>query len=209
MGLDGIKANIFYPFWMFKQYAIFALGAFIAFMPAVAKCLTSGPKSFAMNTDLFDFLSKLPLGKTVFSGICNLVTPYTGSIGSTVQSLTQEKCVVTMQDRSWLRNPFSSIHAVALTNLGEFASGMALVSYMQHFKGIKGIPTRIDTTFYKKSRGEITATGLVPIQEFKNHLEDEQFEIVVTAEMTNSKGEKLAVTKVYWQIRNKEASKTK
>jgi len=55
-----------------------------------------------------------------------------------------------------LKNPFNSIHAVALINLGELTSGL-LTMNMLKTTGKKGIVTEINSKYHKKARGKVTA----------------------------------------------------
>lgn len=66
-----------------------------------------------------------------------------------------------MADRHRLRNHFDSIHAVAMTNLGELASGLAMTAALP--EKLRGIPTHFTVEFEKKARGEIVAEGRAPI----------------------------------------------
>ena len=61
-----------------------------------------------------------------------------------------------IEDTKLIRNPFRSIHAIALGNLGELTSGL-LMTELLHNKNKKGIITKITCTYYKKARGKIIA----------------------------------------------------
>ena len=52
---------------------------------------------------------------------------YTGSIGARIQTLEHGRAVVTMADKAKVRNHLNSIHAIALINLGELATGAAVM----------------------------------------------------------------------------------
>ncbi len=71
-----------------------------------------------------------------------LVAPYSSSISARILKLTKEESVVAISDLPWLRNPFNSVHAIALANLAELASGLGVMTAMQHAKGVRGIVTR-------------------------------------------------------------------
>jgi len=61
-----------------------------------------------------------------------------------------------MTESFWLKNPFNSIHALALGNLGELVSGLMLMDTM-NTQGLRGIVTSLKTDFYAKAKGTVAA----------------------------------------------------
>ena len=113
------------PICTFKCNIFILQGAFIAFICVIfkTKIFTSGLKKLLKYDELFLFLKPLPFGLSVFNGIVSIVSPYSGNIFPSILFLTTNKCVMKIQQRWALENPFNSVHAVALANLGEQASG--------------------------------------------------------------------------------------
>ncbi|HSB21401.1 MAG TPA: DUF4442 domain-containing protein [Anaeromyxobacteraceae bacterium] len=101
-------------------------------------------------------LSRLPLGRWLFSRLIGFVVPYSGSIGARVLGLAPGQARVSIADRRALRNHLRSLHAMALANLAELTANLAMMS-RQPAKGARWIVTGFDTEFLKKARGTVTA----------------------------------------------------
>ena len=185
--MDAVIAALLWPFVTVFQYLRFVLGTLIALPFLIA----TRPKR---HFDLVSVLAPLPLGIYVFSGIIGFYAPYSATIAATVLELNPKKCVVTFGDWPWLRNPFSSVHAVALANAGELSSGLLMVSALQKTK-LRAIPNSISTTYLKKARGTIKAVSeAVTLEEGKTK------DVEVSASLYDSKGVLVAVTKVCWAV---------
>jgi acyl-coenzyme A thioesterase PaaI-like protein len=149
-------------------------------------------KSGTLST-LWARFAGLPGGKAFFSLLVGRTARYTGSIGGRVESLEHGRGVVTMRDRPRVRNHLKSVHAIALINLGELATG-ATVMYQVDGRG-RGILKGIRMEYLKKARGTITATceTIVPDTPGKHDLE-------VEGDLTNVEGDLVARVYATWRI---------
>ena len=99
--------------------------------------------------------SKLPMGKSVFSRILGATIPYSGSIGARIEHLEPGHAVVVLPDKRRVRNHLNSVHAIALANMAELSTGLAMISGLP--AGINGILIGLNVTYDKKARGELRA----------------------------------------------------
>src|SRR5438046_858759 len=104
-------------------------------------------------------LNSVPCGGWLVSRVVGWVVPYSRTVGAHVRELRPGYCRVTLRDRRKVRNHFQSIHAVALINLGELASGLATTLALP--PDVRGIPIRVTAEYLRKARGRLTAEAQV------------------------------------------------
>jgi len=140
-------------------------------------------------------LSPLPfgIGKRIFSRFVGSMAPYTGTIGALVLALEPGFARVTLRDRRKVRNHLNSIHAVALMNLGELVTGVALMSSLP--AGSRGIVTDLAMTYKKKARGALLAEARVdpPTSPGKH-------DFVVVGSIRDAAGDEVAEARATWRI---------
>ena len=142
---------------------------------------------------LWQRLQALPGGNWLFSKILAWMIPYSGTIGATVKVLKPGFAQIQLRDHRRVRNHLNSIHALALGNLGELTSGLAMLTGMT--KTTRGIPTKITTEYFKKARGLLTAESHVVLPTIT---EDINYEIY--ADIRDADGEVVARTTVEWRL---------
>jgi acyl-coenzyme A thioesterase PaaI-like protein len=136
----------------------------------------------------------LPLGRRVFSWYVGRRAPYTGTIGAMVRDIEPGYARVTLRDRRAVRNHLASIHAVALANLGELTTGLAVSTALP--SSVRGIPVRLAVSYQKKARGTITAEcRCAPIPALT-----ESEDRVATAQLTDDSGDVVANVEAVWRL---------
>jgi acyl-coenzyme A thioesterase PaaI-like protein len=142
---------------------------------------------------MWDRLHHLPAGKFLFNLLLGRTAPYTGTIRPRVLDLRAGYARVSMNDRRAVRNHLRSIHAVALANLAEVTSGLALhYALPDHARAIL---TRLDVEFVKKGRGRLTADASAPIPE---GVESEEIELLTT--VRDAAGDEVARAHAHWLV---------
>jgi acyl-coenzyme A thioesterase PaaI-like protein len=139
-------------------------------------------------------LAPLPGGRWVFSRLISATVPYSGTIGARVELLEPGHARLTLRDRRRIRNHLRSIHAVALVNLGELTSGLAMTTALP--AGTRSIVTHIETDFLKKARGTLTAECRAAPPERVTAPVDQ----VVEAVISDAGGDVVARVRVLWRL---------
>jgi acyl-coenzyme A thioesterase PaaI-like protein len=130
----------------------------------------------------------------MFSRIFGWFVPYSGTVGATIEELEPGRCRAVIRDRRRLRNHLESIHAVALANVGELTSGLAMTLALPD--QIRGIVTELRASYLKKARGTLTALAEVTVPDLAGGPIDHRVETVIT----DQAGEVVCRVATVWRL---------
>ena len=142
---------------------------------------------------LWASLRLVPGGGRIMGGIIGRMAPYTGTIKPEILALDVGYSKVLMRDTRRVRNHLNSVHAIALLNLGEVATGTAMLVSVPD--GSRSIITQLSMDYLKKARGPITAECSCSVPQ-----SSERREYEVHADLRNAEGDIVARAHAKWLV---------
>jgi acyl-coenzyme A thioesterase PaaI-like protein len=138
-------------------------------------------------------LSGWPGGKLLFSFGVGRMARYTGTIRPRVQELRPGYARIRMHDRPAVRNHLRSVHAIAMMNLAEVTSGLAMLAGMPD--DARAIITNLAIEYKKKARGTLEGECSTPPPP-----SNEKREYHLEAVIRDEAGEEVARATARWLV---------
>ena len=136
----------------------------------------------------------LPAGARLFSLFLGWYAPYSGTIRARIEALEPGFARVVLRDRRAVRNHLKSIHAIALLNLGEIATGLAVLSTLPG--NMRGIVLGLNAEYLKKARGRLSASAKFELPAEIN----DNFSCQASADIVDECGDVVAIIRADWLI---------
>lgn len=145
----------------------------------------------------WDQLRRWPGGRWLFGRLIGFTVPYSGTIRARIEELRAGYARLTLRDRRGVRQHLGSVHAVALLNLGELTSGLAMTAALP--SGVRGIVLRIGAEYLKKARGTLVAESTAAVPEVR-----EPVEFSVSADIRNAEHVVVCRVTALWKLERRE-----
>jgi acyl-coenzyme A thioesterase PaaI-like protein len=155
------------------------------------RALTGSPSSSLRS--LWSVLRNVPGGGRLMGTLVGRMARYTGTVRPEVLALETGYAKVRIDDTKAVRNHLNSVHAVALMNLGEAVTGLAVLFALP--EGARGIVTHLGMDYLKKARGRITAEARCEVPALS-----ERTTCQFTADLRDESGEVVARVQATWLI---------
>jgi acyl-coenzyme A thioesterase PaaI-like protein len=138
-------------------------------------------------------LENRPGGKWLFARLLGFGIPYTATVRPEVLVVEPGFARVAIDDRRRIRNHLSSIHAIALANVGELTGGLAMTATLP--PNVRSILTALHVEFKKKARGRLIAECRCVVPEVRESMEHE-----VRSSVFDASGDEVATVTASWKL---------
>jgi acyl-coenzyme A thioesterase PaaI-like protein len=138
-------------------------------------------------------LESKPAGKWLFARILAFGVPYSSTARPQVLVIEPGFARVQLKDRRRVRNHLNSIHAIALANIGELTSGLAMTATLP--PDVRSILTALNVEYKKKARGTLVAECRCTVPAVT-----ESIQHLVTANVMDASGDIVATVTATWKL---------
>lgn len=142
---------------------------------------------------LYSILRRVPLGRPMINLLIGHFVPYSGTIRPEVLELEPGLVKIRMRDRRAVRNHLNSVHAMALSNLAELATGLGILLLLGNDR--RAILTGFSIDYLKKGRGPLTAVCRPLLPEGFT-----EGDVMVEGAIENEDGVVVAVAHANWRV---------
>ena len=138
-------------------------------------------------------LEKRPGGKWLFARLLGFGIPYTATVRPEVLVVEPGFARVAIEDRRRVRNHLSSIHAIAIANVGELTGGLAMTATLP--ANVRSILTALHVEFKKKARGRLVAECRCVVPAVSASVEHQ-----VRSSVFDASGDEVATITATWKL---------
>jgi acyl-coenzyme A thioesterase PaaI-like protein len=150
------------------------------------------PFGSALRTT-WNSLRGLPGGKALFSRVFSTMVPYSGTVHPLILELGPGHARIEMRDRRSVRNHLESVHAIALMNIAEMSTGLAMMFALP--QDARAIITHLSIDYLKKARGTLVAECRCDVP-----TSNERKEFDMQSEVRDAGGELVARAQARWLV---------
>lgn len=128
--------------------------------------------------NIYNRVTKLPLGKRIFSKMVCVKAPYFNTIKPLFEELKAGRCVITMKKRRSVHNHIGTVHAIAMCNISELVAGTMLEASIP--RDMRWIPKKMSVEYLQVAKTDLKATS--NLQEVKW---EGSFDLPITVDVTD------------------------
>jgi uncharacterized protein (TIGR00369 family) len=143
-------------------------------------------------------INSLPsfLRSTALSNFFGKMVKFTGTAGVTVESLTEDKAVITLKNKKRVQNHIGSVHAVASVLIAESATGY-LIGMNVPDTSVPVIKT-IKADYTKRAKGDMKAVATLTKKQISEIQSLEKGETTVKVTVTDAENKEPITMEMVW-----------
>lgn len=143
-------------------------------------------------------IARLPKGWQPFvrSKLIGKIIPFAGTAGCSIQTLTNNECVVVLKNRKKVGNHIGTLHAAAMALVAESATGFVTGMNVPDSRIV--VIRSMELTYLKRTNGDLTAKATLSDEDVRRLTTEEKGDIIVPVKMTDEDGNETVTAKMVW-----------
>lgn len=143
-------------------------------------------------------IARLPKGWQPFvrSKLIGKIIPFAGTAGCSIQTLTNNECVVVLKNRKKVGNHIGTLHAAAMALVAESATGFVTGMNVPDSRIV--VIRSMELTYLKRTNGDLTAKATLSDEDVRRLTTEEKGDITVPVKMTDEDGNETVTAKMVW-----------